>query len=94
MNRDSGTIHEQVEMFTASETRIVTDLTETVIYSEKKETKLGSNDWESTLYKRGFEQIVDEFLQAAGSGIRPADDGQVLATHKWCEEIVGRLNAV
>ena len=41
-----------------------------------------------------YEQIVDEFRQSAGSDTRPADDGQVLTTHKWCEEIVGRLNAV
>jgi virulence factor len=93
MNRDSGTVEEQLEVFTPDGKWQVNNVTDTVLYRDKNETRMGSNDWESTLYKRGFDQIVDEFLSCL------EDDGitlqhqmpDPLATHKVCEEIVERL---
>jgi virulence factor len=55
--------------------------------------KLGSNDWESTLYKRGFEQIIDEFLDIV-NGSSQRQDPDVLVTHSICEEIVSRLTTL
>jgi virulence factor len=93
MNRDSGTVEEKLEVFTPDGKWQVSNVTDTVLYQDKNETRMGNNDWESTLYKRGFEQIVDEFLSCM------EDDGipfqyqipDPLATHKVCEEIVERL---
>lgn len=90
MNRDSGTVEEKVEVFTAEEKRIVYNVTDAVILKDKSEVKVGVSDWESTLKKRGFEGMVDEFLRVVGSGetIHQPDH---LLTHKVCEEIVKRL---
>jgi len=93
MNRDSGTNEEKVEVFTPEEKRIVYNVTDTFILKDKNEIKLGVSDWESTLSKRGFEGIVDEFLRAVESRIAMHHENHML-THKICEEIVNRLEAI
>lgn len=90
MNRDSGTIEEKIEVFTEEEKRIVYNVTDTVILKGKNELKEGGSDWESTLNKRGFEGIVDEFLGAVELLDHDASADHSL-THKICEEIVNRL---
>ena len=93
MNRDSGTVIETLEVITPTATGIATNLTDVVMYQDKNETRLGNNDWESTLYKRGFEQITTDFLQVLESGAPPQISGtDALLTHKICEEVVERLS--
>ena len=92
MNRDSGTNEEKVEVFTPEEKRIVYNVTDTFILKDKNEIKPGVSDWESTLNKRGFEGIVDEFLRAVESGISLHHENHLL-THKICEEIVKKLES-
>ena len=93
MNRDSGTIEEKVEVFTSEEKRIVCNVTDTFILKDKNEITVGVSDWESTLNKRGFEGMVDEFLRAVESGSSLHHENHLL-THKICEEIVNRLEGL
>jgi len=93
MNRDSGTNEEKVEVFTPEEKRIVYNVTDTFILKDKNEMKLGVSDWQSTLSKRGFEGIVDEFLRAVESRSAMHHENHML-THKICEEIVNKLEAI
>jgi virulence factor len=90
MNRDSGTNEEKLEVFTPDEKRIVYNVTNTFILKDKNEMKLGVNDWESTLNKRGFEGMVSEFLRVVESGKVKYNENHLL-THKVCEEIVDKL---
>ncbi len=90
MNRDSGTNEEKVEIFTPEEKRIVYNVTDTFILKDKNEMKVGVSDWESTLSKRGFEGIVDEFLRVVELGSVMHHQKHLL-THKVCEEIVSNL---
>ncbi len=92
MNRDSGTNEEKVEVFTSEEKRIVYNVTDTFVLQDKNEMKVGVSDWESTLNKRGFEGLVDEFLRVVELGI-PMHHENHLLTHKVCEEIVDKLEA-
>ena len=93
MNRDSGTVEEKLEVFTPDGKWQVNNVTDTVILKEKNETKIGTNDWESTLVKRGFNQIVDEFLSGLESGSSfPGQFPDPLITHRLCEEIVEILS--
>ena len=92
MNRDSGTNEEKVEVFTPEEKRIVYNVTDTFILKDKNEIKVGVSDWESTLNKRGFEGMVDEFLRAVELGSALHHESHLL-THKICEEIVNKLEA-
>ena len=92
MNRDTGTVDEKLEVFTPAGKWQVNNVTETVLYRDKGENKLAVNDWESTLYKRGFDQIIDEFLFCLGEGTSlSCQTPDPLTTHRLCEEIVARL---
>lgn len=92
MNRDAGTTEEKVEVFSAGEKRIVSNVSE--LYSQKgtHTTRIGTSDWEPMLHKRGFEQMVTDFLNGL-SGIRaPKISGaDALLTHEMCESIVQKL---
>lgn len=95
MNRDSGTLEEKVEVFSAEEKKTVLNLTDLKINRNKTELSSGINDWESTLSKRGFEHIVADFLQAVESGKSPRFNMQdALLTHEMCERIVIELSVV
>ena len=92
MNRDSGASEERVEVMSATEKRIATQVSELVVRSGVNETKQGSSDWEPTLHKRGFEQIIAEFIRVVRTGKAPANlTEDNLQTHEICERIVEEL---
>jgi virulence factor len=92
MNRDTGTVEEKIEVFTPDGKWQVNNVTDTVLYRDRSEIKLGVNEWDSTLYRRGFDQIIDEFLFCLGEGINmPCQIPDPFVTHRICEEIVQRL---
>lgn len=93
MNRDSGTVEEKLEVFTSSEKRVVYNVSDTIIHQERNETKQGTSDWDRLLYKRGFEQIVEDFLLSVESGTLP-ENSQTLLSHKVCEEVVQQLELI
>jgi len=90
MNRDSGTVEEKLEVFTSGEKRVVYNVSDTFIHQDKNETKLGSGDWDPTLHKRGFEQIVEAFVLAVETGNAPQNDHSLLS-HKLAESVVQHL---
>ncbi len=93
MNRDSGLVEERVEVFSTTEKRTVLNLSSLSLHVNRDETSKTMGDWDTMLYKRGFEQIVGDFLQAIRPGGKPQftiDDS--LKTHKLCEDIVEQLN--
>lgn len=94
MNRDSGTTEEKAEVMSPTEKGIVLNVADVFIRRDKSELKAGVNDWEATLYKRGFEPMIDHFLET----IEKEDAAQflklrkqILQTQEICEEIVGKL---
>lgn len=93
MNRDSGTVEESVEVFTPEEKWVVRDVFETTVYRDGHATRQKTGDWDSTLHKRGFEQITDSFLQAVSSGQSSAALARdILRTHQLCEQVVSELS--
>jgi len=92
MNRDSGSLEEKVEVFSAEEKKTVINLTDLSTKRQKTETSNGINDWESTLSKRGFENIIDDFLHSLENGTKPQFSMQdALLTHEMCENVVQQL---
>ena len=93
MNRDSGLVEERVEVFSSSEKRTVLNLSALSVHVNRDETNKAMDDWHSMLFKRGFEQIIADFLHAVKTGGNPQFTLQdSLHTHKLCEEIVNQLN--
>ena len=92
MNRDSGTLEEKVEIFSTVEKKTVVNMTNLSTMRQKTEISSGINDWESTLSKRGFESIIQDFLQALENGTKPQFSMQdALLTHEMCENVVSQL---
>ena len=92
MNRDSGTVEERLEVASPEEKRVVVNLTDISVYRDRNETRLVRDDWEPTLRKRGFDQVVDHFLLALKSGLsHQTATPDYLLTHKICEQIVEQL---
>jgi virulence factor len=59
---------------------------------QKTELSRGINDWESTLSKRGFEHIIEDFLYILESGNKPQFSMEdALITHEMCEKVVSQL---
>jgi virulence factor len=91
MNRESGAVEERLEVFSPDEKYVVNDLVNEVSYRSNKEIKSSPGDWQSVLFNRGFEQIVDNFLAAIQSDNPFTKSDDILQTHRFCEEIVQRL---
>jgi virulence factor len=92
MNRDSGTTEEILEVFSSEAKMVAYNISDVFIHKNKQIIRTGTDDWTSTLHKRGFEQIVDDFLNAVESGAAPQISlHDQLRTHKICEEIVEKL---
>ncbi|MGI4803653.1 MAG: Gfo/Idh/MocA family protein [Janthinobacterium lividum] len=95
MNRDTSTTEEKLEVMTATQKKTVYNVSDLVSEENKNIIYLGGNDWESTLHKRGFEQMTDDFLQAvAHSKSTQISARDALFTHEICERIVEELERI
>ena len=89
MNRNSGVTEEVIEYMTTKHKYVVKSLVETIHFHNKEIHISKFGDWEPTLYKRGFYQLVDHFLDCVKHNKIPdpsIDDS--LITHEICEKIV------
>lgn len=92
MNRDSGTLEEKIEVFSSEEKKTVINMTDLSTMRQKVKTLSGVSDWESTLSKRGFENIIQDFLYTLESGNKPQFSMEdALMTHEMCEKVVSQL---
>ena len=87
MNLQSGSRREIMEVQTPQASLQLQNLDELTIYQENRETKDGFGSWETTLYKRGFESMVDAYLEALKKGQNPVDPESSLLSHWICEQI-------
>lgn len=93
MNRDSGATEEKLEIMCETEKRVVFNVSEMEIQKDKTTLKVTESDWQSNLFKRGFDQMIDDFLEAVRNKTTPAITAQdALLTHQLCETIVERLS--
>lgn len=89
MNRNGGVTEEIIEYSTGKDKYVVNSLVETTHFHDKEIHISKFGDWEPTLYKRGFYQIIDHFLDCIQNNKVPEpsiDDS--LVTHEICERIV------
>ncbi len=92
MNRDNGTTEEIAEVMGPWEKRTVTNVSTLVISKGMENLEVRSSDWEPTLFKRGFEQMVRDFIHAVSTNSEPQISAKdALETHEICEEILMKL---
>ena len=89
MNRNNGVTEEIIEYMTAENKFVVDNFVETTQFHNKNKNISKFGDWESTLYKRGFYEIVDHFLDCVENNKTPEPSiSDSLITHEICERIV------
>ena len=89
MNRDNGVVEETIEYMASGKKAVVTSLVKTTKYENSKASIEEFGDWTPTLYKRGFEDIIEEFINFVKDKnycSRYIEDA--LETHKICNDIV------
>ncbi len=92
MNRDSGITEETLEVSGLGVKRTVKELTEGQHFHDETEEAMKFGGWDSTLYKRGFVDMIDEFLCAVSAGTIPSPSAvDSLQTHELCERITRQL---
>ncbi|MGN7296328.1 Gfo/Idh/MocA family protein [Ferdinandcohnia sp. SAFN-114] len=92
MNRDNGTTEEMAQVMGPFEKRTVMNVSNLVISKGMENSEVRSSDWEPTLVKRGFEQMVTNFIQAVSTNSVPLITARdALKTHEICEEILTKL---
>lgn len=88
MNRDSGMAEETLEVTSPGNKWMVRGLNTTAHYTGREEHVYHFNDWDSTLYRRGFPQIIDHFLHCVRHNSAPLQSARdALDTHALCEQI-------
>jgi virulence factor len=93
MNRNGGVTEEIIEYHTGHHKYVVNSLVETTHYHNKEISLSKFGDWEPTLYKRGFYQIVDHFIDCVQKSQTPdASIQDSLITHEICERIVKAID--
>ncbi|MCO7176608.1 Gfo/Idh/MocA family protein [Sporolactobacillus kofuensis] len=89
MNRVSGTNQEVTQVMAEEGECIVRNLSELKKLQGTSSCCQQFNDWDRTLYKRGFEGIVHKFLSAVKENKDlPIAKRDALETHRLCEWIV------
>lgn len=92
MNRISGITEEQLDVFVADEKYQINSLVRGEHYKCGELTQLGFSDWQSHLYTRGFEDMLQNWLIDLNSGIANLDRlDDILSTHLMCEDIVEQI---
>ncbi|HEL0065482.1 TPA: Gfo/Idh/MocA family oxidoreductase [Streptococcus equi subsp. zooepidemicus] len=87
MNLQSGSRREVMEVQTPKETYQLENLESLRAYRGVDQEIKGFSAWDTTLSKRGFEAIVDSFLQAVKDGVNPVQPGTSLLSHWICHQI-------
>lgn len=101
MNRISGRAEERVEYYTPGHKWEIEDLHTGTHYAEVSdpdrsvgtETRpLGFGNWEPTLYKRGFVDMIEDWLSVVQAGqFDSAELEEVRATHRLCETVLAEV---
>lgn len=87
MNLSAGVGREQMEVQSSTGTYHLQNLTDFTIYQGQDIIVERFPDWTSTLYKRGFETIIQAFIQAIQTKENPVSPQSSLLSHLICERI-------
>lgn len=89
MNRISGLSEESIEYYNKGNKWLINDLHKGVHFTEECGTELKFDNWESTLYKRGFVNMIDDWIKVLEEGKFQSDTiKDIWETHHLCESIL------
>ena len=87
MNLQSGSRREIIEIESPEVTYSLDDLSNLSVIDGFDRRAIGFGSWASTLEKRGFEPMIDAFIQAITTGVNPISPKSSLLSHFICDQI-------
>ena len=93
MDRYNGKAEEVIEITGAHQKWRINALTEAVLMQDGASFNRSFDDWQTTLYKRGFDGMLTAWLNAIE--LNKADNielQQALLTHQLCEKVVAAIS--
>ena len=95
MNRDSGANEEELEYTSSGKKVIVRNLMDSKLLINNVEENKSFKDWDTILYRRGFENIINEFINSVKLGVQASPTIEdALKTHKICDEILKKIDEI
>ncbi|MFC3093126.1 Gfo/Idh/MocA family protein [Alteromonas sediminis] len=93
MNRLNGGNEERLEYFAENQKWQIDNLREGHVLKNNTRSPLRFGDWDSTLYKRGFVTMFEQFIASLEHGKTSTTyhDG-ILRVHRLCERLVNQLH--
>jgi virulence factor len=92
MNRQTGVTDERLEVMGDQKKIVVDSLVHTTTFVNNTEQHHTFDDWSTTLYRRGFDDMIDHFLTCVKTG-EPflVDEESIVRTHRICKMITRKL---
>ncbi len=92
MNRQTGVTEESLEIMGDQAKMAVYNLSRMVAYEQDEERNRSFDDWDPILYRRGFTDMIEHFLDCVRNGREPETSGErALPSHEVVETIAARL---
>jgi len=92
MNRINGITEERIDFFSPGNKWEINNLDSGTHFMKEKETVLKFDNWESTLHKRGFVNMMEDWINVVQEGVcNPDSIKDIWATHQLCETILGKV---
>lgn len=93
MNRISGITEERVEYYSPENKWLIENLSSGWHYEKEHKNVLAFGNWESTLYKRGFVHMIEDWLNVLQNNTFDSSRIQdIWETHHLCESILKLIN--
>ncbi len=94
MNRMSGVTEERVEYYNQGNKWQIEELTAGIHYQNEQQKPIGFGNWDSTLYKRGFVHLFEDWLSVLKQNTFDTNRIQdIWETHNLCERIVREIES-
>lgn len=92
MNRISGITEERIEFYSEGNKWVINDLNSGIHFTKEEENPLKFDNWESTLYKRGFVDMIEDWINVVQErSFNPESIEDIRTTHQLCETILNKV---
>jgi len=92
MNRISGITEERIDFFSEGNKWVINNLNSGTHFTKEEENTLKFDNWESTLYKRGFVDMIEDWINVLQErSYNPESIEDIWETHKLCETILNKV---
>ena len=92
MNRISGITEEKIDFFSVGNKWVINNLNSGTHCTKEEENTLKFGDWESTLYKRGFVNMIEDWINVLEErNYNPESIEDIWETHHLCETILNKV---